>query len=55
MKAAAVAVNKAQEVSKAVASDTAAKTAPKRARRSKRSNAGVKAMHEDFTVPVFQR
>lgn len=53
--AAAAATSKAQEVPKAAASDAAGKTAPRRMRRSKRSNAGVKAVNDDFTVPVYSR
>ena len=55
MKAEAAAALKAKETPKAAPCDTAAKAVPRRTRRSKRSTAGVKAMHEDFTVPVYQR
>lgn len=55
MKAEAAAALKAKEVPKSAPCDTAAKATPRRMRRSKRSTAGVKAMHDDFTVPVYQR
>lgn len=55
MKTEADAAKKSLQVCKDVVQEITAKGAVKRTRRSKRSTAGMKALDDDFTVPVYQR